>query len=36
MVGYVPTTTAGLPRLLFFPTAINSTNEAKKAGGMHR
>ncbi len=29
---YVPTTSTGLPRLLFFAAAINSTNEAKKAG----
>ncbi len=28
----VPATDAGLPRLLFFAEAINSTNEAKKAG----
>jgi hypothetical protein len=34
-VFYVPAARAGLPRLLFFAAAINSTNEAKKAGGMH-
>jgi hypothetical protein len=27
---YVPATGAGLPRLLFFAVAINSTNEANK------
>ncbi len=32
-VFYVPTTRAGLPRL-FYAAAINSTNEANKAGGM--
>jgi hypothetical protein len=35
-VCYVPATSAGLPRLLFssfFDAAINSTNEANKAGG---
>ncbi len=42
-VCYVPTTSAGLPRLSFFffffsffAAAINSTNEANKAGGMCR
>jgi hypothetical protein len=34
-VCYVPTTSASLPRLLlFFAAAINSINEANKAGGM--
>ncbi len=33
-VCYVPATSTGLPRLLFFAVAINSTNEANKAGGM--
>jgi hypothetical protein len=28
-------TSAGLLRLLFFAVAINSTNEANKAGSMH-
>jgi hypothetical protein len=34
----VPTTSAGLSRLLFlfFASAINSTNEANKAGGTCR
>jgi hypothetical protein len=36
-VCYVPATSAHLPRLLFFfAAAINSTNEANKAGGMRR
>ncbi len=39
MVCYVPATSAGLPSLNFFfyffvAAAINSTNEANKAGGM--
>ncbi len=33
-VCYVPATSASLNRLLF-AVAINSTNEANKAGGMH-
>ncbi len=33
-VCYVSTTSASLNRLLFFAVAINSTNEANKAGGM--
>ncbi len=35
-VCYVPATSAGLPRVsfsFFVPAAINSTNEANKAGG---
>jgi hypothetical protein len=32
-VCYVPATSASLSRLLFFTVAINSTNEANKAGG---
>jgi hypothetical protein len=32
-VCYVHVTSAGLPRLLFFAPAIQSTNEANKAGG---
>ncbi len=32
-VCYVPATSASLNRLLFFAAAINSTNEANKAGG---
>jgi len=40
-IGYVPTTSAGLPRVTFFfsffvAVAINSTNEANKAGGTSR
>ncbi len=42
-VCYVPTTSAGLPTISFFfsflifvAAAINSTNEANKAGGTHR
>ncbi len=37
-VCYVPPTSASLNRLLFFffAVAINSTNEANKAGGMRR
>ncbi len=42
-VCYVPATSAGLPRVSFFfsflffvAAAINSTNEANKAGGVHR
>ena len=31
-VCYVPTTSGSLNRLLFFAAAINSTNEANKAG----
>ncbi len=31
-VCYVAATRAGLPRLLFLAAAINSTNEANKAG----
>jgi hypothetical protein len=37
-VCYVPATSAGLSRLLFlsfFAVAINSTNEANKAGSTH-
>jgi len=30
-VGYVPATSFGLPRLLFY-AAVNSTNKANKAG----
>ncbi len=30
---YVPATSAGLNRLLFFAAAVNSANEANKAGG---
>jgi hypothetical protein len=30
---YVPTTSAGLPRLFLFAAAINCTNKANKAGG---
>jgi hypothetical protein len=33
-VGYVSTTSACLPRLFIFAAAINSTNEANKAGGV--
>ncbi len=33
-VCYVPATSAGLNRLLFFAAAINSTNEANKEGSM--
>jgi hypothetical protein len=33
-VCYVLATSAGLPRLLLFAAAINSTNEKNKAGGM--
>ncbi len=33
-VCYVPATSVGLNRLLFFAATINSTNEANKAGGM--
>ncbi len=32
-VCYVPATSAGLNRLLFFAAAIDSSNEANKAGG---
>ncbi len=35
-VCYVLSTSAGLPRLLFFAVAIKSTNEANKAGSMCR
>jgi hypothetical protein len=31
---YVPSTSGGLKRL-FFAAAVNSTNEANKAGSMH-
>jgi hypothetical protein len=31
-VCYVPTTSAGLPRLLFFAAAIYNSNEANKQG----
>ncbi len=35
-VCYVPATSASLNRLIFFTAAINSTNEANKAGSMRR
>ncbi len=35
-VCYVPATTTSLNWLLFFTAAVNSTNEANKAGSMHR
>ncbi len=32
---YVPSTSGGLKKASFFAAAVNSTNEANKAGSMH-